>query len=372
MIETNDMNPKGPHWSTTGLFIIALGVVIVTARTFLMPLLLAFLLSLTFSPVRRWCERRRVPDTVSAAVIVLGLLAVCAAAVGSLSGPVQNYAENAPSIMRNVEVKLRGISDLVAQVSDASEQVEELTGNGDQEEPVKVDTGPGLLTQAAMTVPFVIGQLLLTLVMLFFLIASGDMFYEKIVAVNPTFRDKRRAIGIVYDIERKISRYFLTITTINAGLGASVGLSFWLLGMPNPVLFGAMAFALNFIPFLGAIAGVLLSLVIGIVTFDTIGAAAIPALVYLALTGLEGQLVTPYAVGRSLKLNPVAVFVAVAFWGWAWSAVGMFIAVPILIVVRALSEKVEGLHGLGIFLSGRGVDAPDIEAKERPEASGSQ
>jgi predicted PurR-regulated permease PerM len=356
MSEMTEIAPKGPHWSTKGLFVIAVGVIIVLARSFLMPLVLAFLLSLTFSPVRRWCERRRVPDGVSAAVIVIGLLAVCAAALGSLSGPLQNYAENAPTIMRDVEVKLRGISDLVDQVSEASDKVEELAGSGDQAAQLKVDTGPGLLTQAAITVPYVIAQLLLTLVMLFFLIASGDMFYEKIVAVNPTFRDKRRAIGIVYDIERKISRYFLTITTINAGLGLAVGLAFWFMGMPNPVLFGAMAFALNFIPFLGAIAGVLISFAIGIVTFDTVGAAIVPAIVYFSLTSIEAQFVTPFAVGRSLKLNPVAVFVAVAFWGWAWSAVGMFIAVPILIVVRAFSEKVEGLNGLGIFLSGRGDD----------------
>ncbi len=357
MSETTDI-PKGSHWTMKGLFIIAVGVVVILARSFLMPLILAFLLSLTFSPVRRWCKRRGVPDTISAAVIVLGLLALCAAAVGGLAGPVQTYAENAPSIMRDVEVKLRGISDLVAQVSDASDQVSELTGSGDQPAQVAVDTGPGLLTQAALTVPFMMAQLLLTLVMLFFLIASGDMFYEKIVAVNPTFRDKRRAIGIVYDIERKISRYFLTITTINAGLGIAVGLALWFLGMPNPALFGAMAFALNFIPFVGAIGGVVVTLAIGIVTFDTIGAAALAAGVYLGLTSIEGQFVTPYAVGRSLKLNPVAVFVAVAFWGWAWSVVGMFIAVPVLIVVRAFSEKIESLHGLGLFLSGRGDDAP--------------
>ena len=351
-----EIAPRGPHWSTIGLFVIAVGVIIVLARNFLMPLVLAFLLSLTFSPVRRWCERRRVPDGISAAVIVIGLLAVCAAAIGGLSGPLQNYAENAPSIMRDVEVKLRGISDLVDQVSEASDQVEELASSDDQAPKVKLDNGPGLLTQAAITVPFVIAQLLLTLVMLFFLIASGDMFYEKIVAVNPTFRDKRRAIGIVYDIERKISRYFLTITTINSGLGLAVGLAFWFMGMPNPVLFGAMAFAFNFIPFLGAIAGVLISLAIGIVTFDTLGAAVVPAVVYASLTSIEAQFVTPFAVGRRLKLNPVAVFVAVAFWGWAWSVVGMFIAVPILIVVRAFSEKVAGLNGLGIFLSGRGDD----------------
>jgi len=195
--------------------------------------------------------------------------------------------------------------------------------------------------------------------MLFFMIASGDMFYEKIVAVSSTFGEKRRAIGIVYDIERKISRYFLTITVINAGLGLCVGLALGLLGMPNPALFGVMAFALNFIPFFGALVGMALTFAIGIVSFDTVGAAALATGTYLALTSIESQFVTPFSVGRSLKLNPVAVFVAVAFWGWAWSVGGMFVAVPVLIVARAFAEKVEGLHGLGVFLSGRGAEGLD-------------
>ena len=213
-------------------------------------------------------------------------------------------------------------------------------------------------------------QILLTLVMLFFLIASGDMFYEKIVAVNPTFRDKRRAIEIVYDIERKISRYFLTITIINAGLGLCVGVALGLIGMPNAPLFGAMAFVLNFIPFVGAIGGVIITLAIGIVNFDTIGTAVLAAGSYLALTSLEGQLITPYAVGRSLKLNPVAVFLAVAFWGWAWSVAGMVIAVPVLIVIRAFSEKFEVLGPVGLFLSGRGVEAPESTAEPRSRSTG--
>ena len=365
---TTDDTTPGSHWATIGLFVIAVGVVVVMARTFLMPLILAFLLSLTFSPVRRWCSRRGINDAVSAGLIVLTLLASCILAVGGLAQPVQEYAADAPAIMRDVEVKLRGISDLVSQVTDATEQVDELTGSDGEVTQVAVDTGPGLLTQAVMTVPFMLAQFLLTLVMMFFLIASGDMFYEKIVAVSPTFHDKRRAIGIVYDIERKISRYFLTITVINAGLGVAIGTALWLFGMPNPALFGVMAFVLNFIPYLGALGGALVTFAIGIVSFDTVGSAGIATAIYVGLTSLEGQFITPYAVGRSLKLNPVAVFVAVAFWGWAWSVVGMFIAVPVLIVVRALSEKIEPLNGLGLFLSGRGDDTPGEEKEARGEA----
>ena len=346
------------HKAVVGLLIIAIGVTVVLARTFLMPIILAFLLSLTFSPIRRFFSRRGLPDAIAATLIVSALVGGLFLGVLSLAGPVQTYAADAPTIMRDVEVKLRGISDIVEQVSEATEQVDELTGPAPQEgqEQIAVDTGPGLFTQAVMSVPFIMAQLLLTLVMLFFLIASGDMFYEKIVAVNPTFKDKKRAIGIVHDIERKISRYFLTITTINACLGLSIGIALWLLGMPNPALFGVLAFGLNFIPYVGAVIGAGLTFMIGIVSFDTLGQAGLAAGAYLTLTTIEGQFVTPYAVGRSLKMNPVAVFVAVAFWGWAWSVVGMVIAVPVLIVIRAFAEKFESMYGIGLFLSARGDD----------------
>lgn len=357
MADTPDVETKQSHWAVIGLFLIAAGGVLVLARSFLMPLILAFLLSLTFSPVRRFLKRKGLPDGLSASIIVLALIALCAVAVIGLTGPVQNYIDNGPTIMRDVETKLRGLNDLVAKVSDATEKVNELTETDGAKPAVAVDSGPGMFTQMVLSVPYVAAQGALTLVMLFFLMASGDMFYEKIVAVSPTFKDKRRAIEIVYDIERKISRYFLTITSINAGLGCAVGLALWALGMPNPVLFGVIAFGFNFIPFIGALAGVAVTFAIGIVSFNTLGHAGLVAAVYFLLTSIEGQLVTPYAVGRSLNLNPVAVFVAVAFWGWAWSVVGMFVAVPLLIIVRALAEQVERLYPLGVFLSGRGDDA---------------
>ncbi|PVA06806.1 AI-2E family transporter [Thalassorhabdomicrobium marinisediminis] len=212
------------------------------------------------------------------------------------------------------------------------------------------------------------GQVIFTLVLFFFLTASGDMFHEMLVQTASTFKDKKRAIQISHDIERKLSRYFLTITAINAGLGVAVGLARWGLGMPSPLLFGVLAFAFNYIPFLGAIAGVLLAFIIAVISFDTVSSALVVTGVYLGLTTIEGQLVTPYAVGRSLKLNPVLVFFAVAFWGWAWSVIGMFIAVPALIVLRVFSEKIPALEGLGIFLFGNEA-APEQRAPKEERAA---
>jgi predicted PurR-regulated permease PerM len=355
---------RAAHWSSVGLLILGVGATIVFASSFLMPVVLAFLLSLTFSPIRRALARRKVPPVLTATFLILGLVGLTGAAVMGLSTPLQTYASDAPNIMQNVEWKLRDINSAFERVARATEEVEKLAAGGgttpEAEEPERVVVeGPSLLSRIAANTPYMLAQFVLMLALLFFLIASGDMFYEKIVQASPTFRDKRRALQIAYDIERKISRYFLTITIINAGLGIAVGTALYIVGMPNPVLFGAMAFVLNYIPFLGAVAGAVITAAIGIVTFDQVGTAALAAGLYITLTTIEGQLITPYAVGRSLKLNPVFVFLAVAFWGWAWSVIGMIIAVPVLITLRAFAEHIPALTGVGIFLSGRDPDPPE-------------
>jgi predicted PurR-regulated permease PerM len=368
--ETDDGAARSPvvDAAIIGLFLLAAVAALVLARTFLMPVMLAFLLSLTFSPVRRTLGRAGVPAWAVAALVTLGLVGGIVAALVALSTPVRTYIADAPAILREVEWKLRDVSSALESVSKASEEVERVAAGSDPAQPRVAVDQPGAFQRAAWSTPYVVAQFVLTLALLFFLISSGDLFYEKLVKASPTFRDKRRAIGIAYDIERKISRYFLTIATINAGLGIAIGVTLWLLGMPNPAVFGAMAFLFNFVPYLGAILGTAITLAIGLVTYDHAGSAALAAAAYLTLTTIEGQLITPYAVGRSLKLNPVVVFAAVAFWGWAWSVIGMIIAVPMLIALRAFCEHVPALAGLGIFLSGRDEPAEPAPAAPAPAA----
>jgi predicted PurR-regulated permease PerM len=127
--------------------------------------------------------------------------------------------------------------------------------------------------------------------------------------------------------------------------------------MPSPALFGILAFLLNFVPYVGAIAGVALSFVVGIVSLDTLGEAITPALVYFALTSIEGQIITPYFVGRSLRLNTVVVFLFVTLFAWLWSVVGMLVATPLLVAVRTFCDHIPALEGLGHFLSARGHES---------------
>ena len=337
-----------------------------------MPVFMALLLSITVSPIRRVLQRRGIAPGITATIVVGALVVGLAALVYFLSGPVATYAENSRAIAIDVEQKLRGVSNAIEKVAEATDQVTDMA-TVDEAEPgedtVVVQDGPDLVTATLYGAPLVVGQAILTFVLMFFLTASGDMFYRKLVEASPTFRDKKRAIQIAYDIEKKLSRYFLTITVINACLGIAVGSVLWWFGMPNPLLFGVAAFLLNFIPYIGAIAGVALTFAIGLISFDTVGQAALAAGSYLFLTTLEGQFITPYAVGRSLKLNAVVVFIAVAFWGWAWSVIGMFVAVPALIAIRVFSEHVPSLRNLGIFIAGTAEEEEEF-VEQHPAEKG--
>ena len=361
-----------PRWAIIGIFIMLLIAALAYAQVFLTPVLLAFILTFVFSPPRRALERLGLPTGLAAGLIMAGILAVLATVVILLAQPVRQWAADAPEIGAQLEQRVRqirasfGADEDGASIQDVVKKVSEAAAPASEDAPQEVVVRqPGALSALAATAPAIVVQLILTLVLLFFILASGEMFYEKTVHVIPRFRDKRRAIRIARDIERKISHYLLTITIINACLGLSIGLALWALGMPDPLLFGVAGMLLNYIPYVGAIIGAGLTLIVGLLTFDTTGAAIAPALAYYALTSFEGQFVTPYFVGRNLKLNTVVVFIAVAFWAWLWSVVGMLLAVPLLVAVRVLCEHIPSLEPFGDFLSARGAE---IEEDDPPEA----
>jgi predicted PurR-regulated permease PerM len=352
-----------------GIFLMLFVGALAYARDFLMPVVLAVLLQLVFSPVRRQLERWGLPSGLAATLIVGTLVAGLAGGVAGLAVPAASWIDRAPEIGRELRWKVGQLRGMTEGVEEAAKQVDEITRPGDEPgvQRVRVEEDGNALA-IALSLPAVLAQVVFTLILLFFLLASGDMFYEKIVAVLPTFGDKRRAIRIAYDIERKVSRYLFTITLINAGLGLAIGIAMWWLGMPNPALFGILGFLLNYIPYVGALVGVASAVVVAIVSLDTLEQAFVVGAAYLALTSIEGQFVTPWFVGRNLRLNTVVVFLSVTLFAWLWSVVGMLVATPLLVAIRTFCEHVPGLQSLGHFLAARGAELETPAAPPNREA----
>jgi predicted PurR-regulated permease PerM len=335
----------------TGLFIFAAVYALYFGRDFFMPVVLAFMLALMLTPIVRTLRKRGVPEAISATLLVLASTAVVAALGYLLSGPVVTLINDAPQIGQRLEQRLEEFKRPFERLQRMSEQVEEVTEAANEPGVQRVVvTQPGILSRAASNALSAGTTAAITFVLSIFLLASGTMFYEKIVQSFTRLSEKKRALRVVYDVEREISHYLLTVALINGTLGLTIGLGLWALGMPNPLVWGVAAALLNFLPYVGAAATVILVAIISLVTFDSIGyAMLLPAFVLLCNI-TEGQFVTPLVLGRRLEINAVAIFIAVAFWSWLWGFVGALIAVPLLVIIKVFCDHFEGLRHVGNFL----------------------
>jgi len=352
--------PSHHSWALVGIFWIMAVSVLTIAQGLIVPIVTAMLLALIFSPVRRALGRMGLSSSMSAAIILLTLLG-CMGTLGYfVSGAIKDSLAEAPNMIGEVGDKLKELTGTVQPVMDASEQIQEMATSEPATDTVTIRE-PGFMAGFTDRVPIIAGQIVICLTLTFFLIASGNLFYEKLVQVMPTLKDKRRALAVARAIENQLSVYLLTITLINMGLGVTIGLTMWALGMPDPLLFGLAAFLLNYIPYIGAMAGVAASFLVALVSFDSATAALLPAACFWALTSFEGQFVTPVLVGRRLRLNAVVVFVSFALWAWLWSFMGMLLATPMLLTMKVVSDHVPSMAGFGKFLA----DRDDLSRSDR-------
>lgn len=341
--------------SIIGTFVLLLIGALYFARGFFLPVMLALLVTLTFSPMVRYFRRHGVPSVVSAVLLVLAMFGVFGGAAVYLSDPVSQVIADAPVIAQRMEERFAPLREPLRKMMSASAQLEELAdASGATMEKVTV-AQPGLAAWAADTLGGLGTTLGATLVLVVFLLSSGDLFLHKLVRVLPSFSTKKLSVRVVHDVEFEVSRYLLTITAINIGFGAVIAFSMAVLGVPNPLLWGAAATALNFIPYVGAAIGTCAALIAGLLTYGSIGLALLPPAAYLLFHTLESAFITPLVVGKRLELNVVVIFISLAFWSWMWGIVGALIAVPILVVVKVFCDSLPGLANVGEFLSGNNV-----------------
>ena len=347
---------------SVSLTVLALLAVLYTlhfAQAVLLPLVLAVLLSLLLAPsVRTLHQRLRVPSGLGAALVLGALLGVLGIAATFVVEPASAWMQTVPERIPELKMRLQALQKPLEKIRDTSEQVAKLTDLGHPENQpvfnVRESTPAALLVHQT---PAFFASLFVTGILLYFLLASGDTFLRKLVRMIPRFEDKRRAVEIAHEIESSISRYLRTVTFINLGLGAAVGTVAWLVGLKNFVLWGVLAFVLNYVPYLGAFVGILSTLVVSLLTFEsTLHALLMPALYFLLCT-LEGNFLTPIIVGRFLTLNPVMVFLSLLFWGWVWGIAGALLAVPILAAFKIVCDRVKPFAPLGAFIG----DEPEEE-----------
>ena len=334
----------------TLLAFLALAVTVTVARPFLLAIAFAWLLTIALAPAVQSLRRIGIPSAVGAAVVPTVVLGAIGYAAFALAGPAAEWAEELPQSIDRIAAKLRALRASLSAVEELSDRVGEIAESSDGAVQVEVQDRANPIRMLLTGATAVVGSVAVTVALVYFMLATDDAFLTKIVGVLPRLRDKIAVVRTVRAIESRIARYLVAITLINTGLGVALWGAFALLGVPNPALWGAVAALANFVPYLGAAAGIVVIGAGSLLTFDTAGEALAPPLAYAALNGAEGLLITPAILGRSLALSPVVIFLWVMLWGWIWGVPGALIAVPLLTAVKIALDHVPRLEPFGRLL----------------------
>jgi predicted PurR-regulated permease PerM len=327
------------------LLVIVLMTVAYFAADVILPIVLAFVVSMLFHPVMRAAERWRIPRGLAALAIILLLFAAIVGVGAALSGPATNWAEKLPGGLGRLEERLRFLNEPIRTLQTFLHQFDSVAAGGGA-------AGPSLAEILFRGAQHFATAFFETLLILFFFMVSGETFLRRLVELVPDFGDKKRVVALSQQIQENISVYLVTVTLMNAGVGVATGLAMWACGLGDPVLWGAAAFLLNYVPFVGPALGVVLFLFVGLLTMDELWRAFAPAGIYLMIHVIEGEAVTPMLLARRFTLNPALVIIALIFWFWMWGVPGAVLAVPMLAVAKIVCDGVKPLESIGHFLEG--------------------
>jgi predicted PurR-regulated permease PerM len=326
-----DVWAPAAEMATVGIFVFVLVACLYFGRPILLPVLAAVLIGTTFAPILKYASQHGVSPWVTAITIVALMVAAAALAVTMLAAPITEWMGKAPEIGASIKQRLyvfdrplAAFHELESALQPAAPTVAVESSHFSMVTPV-----------AAAVTPALAEGLLFFATLIFYM--TGQMKFRRYLATFFDTRDgKLRFIRIANDIEHNLASYVAIVTVINAVLGTIVAVGAWLIGLPNPIILGILAMLLNYIPYLGPACVAIVLFAVGFVTFSSLGQAFIAPASLIVLTTLEGHLITPTVLGRSLTLDPLAVFLAIAFWGWLWGPMGAFLAVPLLIVALVI------------------------------------
>ncbi len=369
--QTTETNPKGtdarpalalPQDLKTLLLLGIFGLLFLYALYLLgeliVPIIFAFMLSLALRPTMDFLTRLHIPKFVAALAIVLMGAGCLLGAAYLLAGPTSAWLAKAPASLTTLQTRLAGLIEVTDKIQKAGKEVEKIST--DPKTPEVAVKGPPITSFLFSGTRAIITGLITTAVLLFFLLVSGDLFLRRLIEILPTMSDKKQAVSIANEIQRTVSGYLITIVMMNMAVGLMTGIAAYLCGLADPIMWGAMAFLLNFAPYFGPLVGVGIFALAGLLTFDSLWHAVLPAALYLAIHMAEGEGITPILLARRFTLNPVLLIVSLIFWYWMWGIAGAILAVPMLAAFKLICDRIEPLMALGHFL---GSDAR-VKSKE--------
>jgi predicted PurR-regulated permease PerM len=346
--------PSSPQTFFLGcLLTLAVLTAVYVASSIILPVVLAFVLQLILQPAVHLLARIGLPRAVGALVAILLVVGALVGIVAALSLPATTWSEKLPEGLPRLEAHLVVLKRPIEALQKVIQQAEHVADAPEKQgSTVSLRRDLGLTSALFAGTRAVLDGLFTTVLVLYFLLVAGDIFLRRIVEVLPNFSDKRQAVDISQQIEADISAYLLTITAMNAAVGIATSVAMYMCGVGDPLLWGATAFLLNYVPILGPLLGTVIFLLAGMLSFDSLWWALLPSTLYFCIHLVEGETLTPLLLARRFTLNPVLVILSLVFWFWMWGVPGAILAVPMLAILKIVSDRVRPLKALGHVLEG--------------------
>jgi predicted PurR-regulated permease PerM len=344
----------------SGLFILACIYTLAIARSFLVPVAVGLMVYFLLRPPVRALKAARIPEPLGAALVLGALMAVVGFGFYALSWPAAEWAARAPESLHRVDEKLRPLARRIQRLTRTAEEMSRITAATVPSSPTPEVTlkepSLGSLFMGGMQ-SFLAGTVVV-FTMVYFLLAEGDGLLRKIVRAFPRLKDRKRAVAIAHEMEQQISGYLFFTTVMNVIFGVLIAAVMWLMGMPNPVLWGVVAGVTKFIPYLGGLVCTVVLAMASVVAFEDIWWALLVPSVFLVIDTVHGNVLLPLLLGKRFTLDPAVLFVGLFFWWFVWGTAGALLAVPMMSALRIFCDHVDGLQRLGRFLGGESGETP--------------
>jgi predicted PurR-regulated permease PerM len=351
-----------------GLFL-ALPFVLSIGSVVFLPPVTAMIFTIILSPLADRLIRLGLPNVLASFLAIVVMLAVIVLALLLILQPAFDMVDQVPAMARNITDRFSELRGSFDWISDINRQIARLVGQTSRREVVLA--GPSVIEQVVFATPSVVLEVLLTLLMSFFMIEARTRMKRRLLLDRQSFGASLRVARVLRDVQDRVANYILTVATINLGVGLTVAAGAWVFGLSAPIMWGGLAFVLNFLPYVGPLAMMALLALVGVGTSDTVLVGLFPMFAFLALHAVESNLVTPSILGVRFTLNPVSILFSISYFSWIWGAIGALLSVPILITIVALFEHLGKPNIIG-FLFGEPLFQPGDDMGEEEPASGNQ
>jgi predicted PurR-regulated permease PerM len=354
---------------TTGIgLILALPFALREGAEFFLPLTAALVIAIALVPFLEWMERRRVPSSLAALTALIAFLVVANTALVLIVVPATDWFRLLPERLPQIQNNLAPLIDFYSQLQRFVDETVQMLATGPvaAAQTAAVDAPRSLLQFAATSAPAAIIQMVFALLIIYFFLAGWTRLRRRTINSRGSFDGAMAVARVIQNVVDATSAYVLTIATINLCLGLAVALALWLIGMPSPLMWGGIVALLNFVPYFGPMLAAALLALGGLMVFDDVWKALLPAALQVGFHLVEANVITPTILGRRLTMNPLLILVSLTFWGWVWGTPGALLGVPLLIIIQTVVSAA-GTPDIAGFLFERGTLTVDPR-KENDES----